>query len=65
MNLQEMIKRKGLTNYRVAKNSNIGQATISELVSGKRKEPRYSTAKKIAEVLEVDVDEIYKAVQEE
>ncbi|ARC85670.1 helix-turn-helix family protein [Clostridium argentinense CDC 2741] len=65
MNLQEMIKRKRLTNYKVAKQAEIGQATISELVSGKRKEPRYSTAKKIAKVLGVEVEEIYKAVQEE
>ncbi|MEW9093986.1 MAG: helix-turn-helix transcriptional regulator [Clostridiaceae bacterium] len=65
MNLQEMIKRKGLTNYRLAKDSKIGQATISELVSGKRKEPRYSTAKKIAKTLGVEVDEIYKAIEED
>lgn len=44
MNLQEIIAQKGLTKYKVAKQAKIGQATISELVSGKRKEPKYSTA---------------------
>lgn len=63
MTLQEMIHKKGLTNYKVAKMAGIGQATISELSSGKRKEPKLSTAMKIAKVLDVEVDKIYEAVR--
>ncbi|WP_066821358.1 helix-turn-helix domain-containing protein [Clostridium tepidiprofundi] len=64
MNLSEMIRQKGLTNYRVAKEAKIGQATISELINGKRKEPKFTTALKIANVLGVEVTEIYKALKE-
>ena len=64
MGLQEMIKQKGLTNYSLARKAKIGQATICELVSGKRKEPRLSTAVKIAKVLNVEVVDIYKALKE-
>jgi len=65
MKLQEMINKKGLTNYKVAKMAGIGQATISELSSGKRKEPKLSTAIKIAKVLDVEVNKIYEAVKGE
>ncbi|MBE6044100.1 MAG: helix-turn-helix transcriptional regulator [Clostridium thermopalmarium] len=64
MNLQEIIAQKGLTKYKVAKQAKIGQATISELVSGKRKEPKYSTALKLAKILDVKVEKIYEAIKE-
>lgn len=64
MNLQEIIKQRGLTNYKVAKIAGIGQATISCIVAGKRKEPKYSTAIKIAKVLEIKVDDVYEAIKE-
>lgn len=63
--LQKLIDEKGMTNYRVAKLAGVGQATISQLTTGKRKEPKLSTAAKIAEVLEVEIEDIYKAVREE
>lgn len=63
LNLQQLINQKGLTNYRLAKEAKLGQATISELTSGKRKEPKYSTAIKIAKVLEVGVEQIYEAME--
>lgn len=65
MDLQDIIKNKGLTNYRLAKQANIGQATVCELVAGKRKEPKLSTAVKIAEALNVEVVDIYKALKGE
>lgn len=64
MSLQKLIDEKGMTNYKVAKLAEIGQATISQLTTGKRKEPKLSTAVKIAKVLNVEVEEIYRAIKE-
>lgn len=62
MSLGELIKNKGLTNYKVAKKAGIGQSTIHEIVNGNRKEIRLSTAKKIADVLDVTTEKIYECI---
>lgn len=62
MDFKQMIKSKGISQYRLAKEAKVGQTTISDLVSGKRKEPKLSTCIKIAEVLKVEVNDIYEAI---
>lgn len=58
MTLQELLKEKGFTTYRLAKNADIGQATASEIVNGKRKCIRAVTAEKIAKTLGTTVEVI-------
>ncbi|WP_291563618.1 MULTISPECIES: helix-turn-helix domain-containing protein [unclassified Clostridium] len=62
MNLKELIEEKGMTMYRVAKEGNIGQSTVNEIANGKREHIELGTAVKIAKVLNVDVEEIYKCI---
>jgi putative transcriptional regulator len=65
VSLKDLINERGYTNYKLAKTANIGQATICELVSGKRKKIRLDTAKKIAQVLGVEIEEICRAIEGE
>nr|WP_244990453.1 helix-turn-helix transcriptional regulator [Clostridium algidicarnis] len=62
--MQQMIKQKGFTNYSLAKKAQIGQSTVCELVSGKRKEPRASTVIKISNALGIEIEKIYQAIKE-
>lgn len=58
-NLRKILKNKGMTTYELAKRAKVGQATAHELVHGKR-EPRVSTAIKIANVLKCSIEDIFK-----
>lgn len=54
--IEKYMNEKGWTKYRLAKESNIGQSTLSEILSGKKKNPSINTLQKIANALEVPVD---------
>ncbi|NFK78952.1 helix-turn-helix transcriptional regulator [Clostridium botulinum] len=56
--LKKILKHKNISTYKLAKLANIGQATAHELVNDNR-EPRISTAKKIANVLDCSIEEIF------
>lgn len=62
MSLKKILEKKGMTMYRVAKDGKIGQGTVNEIVNGKRKHIKLDTAIKMAEVLDVDVEEIYRCI---
>ncbi|KHD37681.1 XRE family transcriptional regulator [Clostridium acetobutylicum] len=50
--------KKGWTKYRLAKEADIGQSTLSEILSGKKKNPSINTLQKIASALDVTVDKL-------
>ncbi|HIG0358916.1 TPA: helix-turn-helix transcriptional regulator [Clostridium sporogenes] len=57
-NLKRILKYKDISPYRLAKLAKVGQATVHELINNNR-EPRISTAKKIANVLDCSIEEIF------
>ncbi|GAA0735359.1 helix-turn-helix transcriptional regulator [Clostridium oceanicum] len=56
--LKEILINKKISTYKLAKTAGIGQATAHGLVHGNR-EPRISTAKKIANVLDCSIEDIF------
>jgi Predicted transcriptional regulators len=51
---EELLKDKGITSYRVAKETGISQVTLSDWKSGKSS-PKLDKLKMLAEYFEVDV----------
>lgn len=51
------MKSKEITQYKLAKNAGVGTNTISYLKSGKIKKPSFELMCKIADALEVSLDE--------
>lgn len=62
MNLREMRERAGLTQDQVSAKSDLDQTTISQLESGKVRDPRYSTLQALAVVYGVTPDDIVQAL---
>ncbi|MBY6879690.1 XRE family transcriptional regulator [Clostridium botulinum] len=56
--LKKILDTKKMSVYKLAKKADVGQATAHELVHGTR-EPRVSTARKIARVLNCSIEEIF------
>ncbi len=52
---EKLIKEKGITAYRVAKETGLGTSTFSDWKIG-RSAPKIDKLKKIADYLEVDID---------
>ena len=57
-NLKKIREKKNIGITELAKKAGVGIATISELESGVRKNPNGATLKKIADALEVSVNDI-------
>lgn len=55
--IQEKLDEKGKTAYWLAKKAGIGFGALYPLLSGKRTEPTFSTMEKIADALDVSLDE--------
>lgn len=55
--VQEKLDEKGKTAYWLAKKAGIGFGALYPLLSGKRTEPTFSTMEKIADALDVSLDE--------
>lgn len=55
-NVEKLMQAKGWTKYRLAKESGLGQSTVHEILSGKKKTPNASTLQKMAMALDVTVD---------
>lgn len=51
-------KEKKITIYKLAEMTDLGYATVYDVVNGKIKNPRIETIKKIAKALELDINEI-------
>lgn len=61
MNIEKIkiiMKQKNLTKYRLAKLTGLSESGLSDIFNGHKKDPRISTVKKIANALEVSVEEI-------
>lgn len=55
--IQEKLDEKGKTAYWLAKKAGIGFGALYPLLSGKRTEPTFSTMEKLADALDVSLDE--------
>lgn len=58
-NLEKLMIKKGWTKYRLAKEANLGQSTVHEIISGKKKTPTSTTLSKLANALDVSVDDFF------
>ncbi|GAA0735355.1 helix-turn-helix transcriptional regulator [Clostridium oceanicum] len=58
LNIKKIREKKGMSAYRLAKDAKVGVSTISQIESGKRQSLNSNTAEKIANTLNVSVDEL-------
>ena len=56
--IKELMQSKHMSIYRLSKETGISDLLLGKILSGKVKDPRISTVKQIAKVLNVKVDEI-------
>lgn len=59
-NLNEIVNKSGLTPHGVAKKAGIDHTVIYKILSGERKDIYLSSAIKIADALEISLDEFRK-----
>ncbi|HHD2792229.1 TPA: helix-turn-helix domain-containing protein [Clostridium perfringens] len=57
--IQNLMDSKGWTKYRLAKEAGLGQSTVHEIMSGKKKSPNAKTLQKLATTLGVTVDTFF------
>lgn len=57
--LETLLNEKGWTKYRLAKESGLAQATVHDILSGKKVNPNANTLAKIADALGVSVNEFF------
>jgi transcriptional regulator with XRE-family HTH domain len=57
-NLKRIAEGKGISMYRIAKDAEISNSYISDIVSNKSLNPSIEILKKIAEVLRVPVEQL-------
>ena len=55
--IEELLKERNMTTYRLAQLSGINKATLAHIKSGKVKKPLFETVCKIADALDVDINE--------
>jgi len=55
--IEKLLKEKNMTTYRLAQLSGINKATLAHIKSGKVKKPLFETICKIADALDVDINE--------
>ena len=58
-NLNRILKQRGITHYRLSQITNIGHDSMSLYRNGKR-QPQLANLKKIADALNVSIDELLK-----
>ena len=58
--LRMMLKQRQLTSYRLSKMSGVSESIINKLVSGINEYPSFKNAVKIADALDVSLDEFRK-----
>lgn len=54
-----ILDKKGWSRYKLCKEANLAQSTLSDILSGKNANPRMDTIQKIATALGVDVNEFF------
>ena len=57
-NIKRLRKRKGLTQEKLARMADIANNTLVKIEMGMAKEPTITTIRKIADALDVSIDEI-------
>lgn len=57
LKIEKLLKEKKMSTYRLAQLSGINKATLAHIKSGKVKKPLFETVCKIADALEVDINE--------
>ena len=57
-NIQDILKKKEITPHKMAKNTGVSHASIYDILSGKNTNPGICMVKKIADYLEVSIDEL-------
>ncbi|WP_179134580.1 helix-turn-helix domain-containing protein [Oceanobacillus timonensis] len=58
--IEEIMKEKGFTQYKLAKKAGVGTNTITYLKNGKIKKPSFELVCKIADALEVSLEDLRK-----
>ncbi len=58
INIKKIRETKGISGYRLAKEANVGNTTISEIESGKRQSLNANTIEKIASALNVTMNDL-------
>lgn len=58
--IEEIMKKKEFTQYKLAKKAEVGTNTISYLKKGRIKKPSFELICKIADALEISLDELRK-----
>lgn len=53
------LEKKGWSKYRLCKEANLAQSTLSDILTGKNVNPRMDTVQKIADALNVNVFEFF------
>lgn len=56
--LEEILKETNISLYKLANDSNIGYATLHDIMSGKTKNPGIDTVTKIANALGKKIDDL-------
>lgn len=64
INLKLILEEKGVTAYKISMDLNINESLIYKILRGEVRNPRILTLKKIADYLEVTVDELIKEVDQ-
>lgn len=58
--INERLKEKEMTEYRLAKKINVSTGHMTKLMTGNIKDPRFELVCKIADALDITVDELRK-----
>lgn len=58
--INERLKEKEMTEYRLAKNINVSTGHMTKLMAGNINDPRFELVCKIADALDITVDELRK-----
>jgi len=57
--IEKALRRKGWSKYRLCKEANMAQSTLSDILNGKAKNPNTKTLQKIADALGVSVSDFF------
>jgi transcriptional regulator with XRE-family HTH domain len=64
MNFRQLREQAGLSQYRLARLSDVEQTTISQIELGKVRDPRWSTISALATVLNATPGTVAKAIKQ-
>lgn len=62
--INKIAEEKAMTNYRIAKNGQLAQTTLGDIVHGRNTNPSFETMNKIARGLGIHLWELLKRAEE-